>query len=215
MALQLRLRSLKPSACRRTDHCAVRTDSSRLAGRRAAADDFEALVPARSEAVYSHANCLESKKQDAKRQRQPNAFILVASIMCLSIWSFPSVAGQGKLEVTDAWVPAVEEVGSDVPLLMTIKNELAEPDALLRARCSVANFYERHTVDRGEGAPAMRPVSSIPIPARSTVVLKASEYHIMLLQIRRPLEAGDRFNCSLAFQKAGNLETEVEVRKSR
>jgi copper(I)-binding protein len=135
--------------------------------------------------------------------------------MGLSSWNFSSAAGQGKLEVTDAWVPVAEEVGVDVPLLMTIKNELAEPDALLRARCPVANFYERHTVDRGEGAPAMRPVSAIPIPASSTLVLKASEYHIMLLQIRQPLQVGDRFKCSLAFQKSGTLETEVEVRKNR
>jgi copper(I)-binding protein len=67
-------------------------------------------------------------------------------------------------------------------------------------------------VDRGEGAPAMRSVSSIPIAAGSTTVLKPDGYHIMLLQTRQPLAAGDRFTCAIAFQKAGTIETEVSVR---
>jgi copper(I)-binding protein len=97
-------------------------------------------------------------------------------------------------------------------LLVAIRNETDSPDALMRVRCPVANFFEKHTVDRGEGAPAMRPISSIPIPAGSTTVLKPTEYHVMLLQIRQPLAVGGRFNCTLIFQKAGALETEVEVR---
>jgi hypothetical protein len=58
----------------------------------------------------------------------------------------------------------------------------------------------------------MRPISSIPVPASSTVVLKPTEFHVMLLQIRQPLAVGERFKCTLVFQKAGAIETEVEVR---
>jgi periplasmic copper chaperone A len=119
--------------------------------------------------------------------------------------------GEGVI-VSDAWVPAIDEVGRDVPLLVAIRNETDSPDALMRVRCPVANFFERHTVDRGEGAPAMRPISSIPVPASSTVVLKPTEYHVMLLQIRQPLGVGEHFKCTLVFQKAGAIETEVEVR---
>ena len=43
-------------------------------------------------------------------------------------------------------------------------------------------------------------------------VLKPDGYHIMLLQTRRPLAAGDRFTCAIAFRKAGTIETEVTVR---
>jgi copper(I)-binding protein len=108
----------------------------------------------------------------------------------------------------------MDQVGRDVPLLMTIRNNTSSPDALMRVRCPIANFSERHAVDRGEGAPAMRPISSIPIAATSTVVLKPTEHHVMLLQTRQPLQVGERFNCSVVFQKAGTKETEVEVRKS-
>ncbi len=121
--------------------------------------------------------------------------------------------GEETLHVVDAWVPTTDKVGADVPLLLTLRNDADAADVLLRARCPVANFSERHTVDRGEGAPAMRMVPSIPIAGGSTTVLKPDGYHVMLLQTRQPLSAGERFTCSIAFQKAGTVETEVNVRK--
>lgn len=127
--------------------------------------------------------------------------------------TYPAIAQSENISVSDGWVPAIDQVGGDVPLLMTVRNNASSPDALMRVRCPVANFSERHTVDRGEGAPAMRSIPSIPVAAGSTVVLKPNEFHFMLIQTIQPLHVGDRFKCSVAFQKAGTLETDVEVRK--
>lgn len=117
-----------------------------------------------------------------------------------------------SLHIAAAWIPASDKIGTDVPLLMTIKNDNATPDALLRVRCPFANFSERHTVDRGEGAPAMRAIRSIPIPANQATELKADGYHVMLLQTRQALAAGETLHCSVTFQNAGPIETEVKVR---
>jgi hypothetical protein len=94
---------------------------------------------------------------------------------------------------------------------MTITNDTAEPDAILRVRCPFANFSEKHTVDRGEGAPAMRAIKSIPIPENKTIELKRDGYHVMLLQTRQMLVEGQTFTCAVTFQKAGTKETEVQV----
>lgn len=120
-------------------------------------------------------------------------------------------AAAGSLQISKAWTLPVSEVGANSPLLMTIRNNGAEADSLLRARCPIANFLEKHTVDRGEGAPAMRAVASIPVPPNQTVTLDISGYHLMLLQTRQPLAAGDRFVCSVAFAKAGTLDVDVQV----
>ena len=135
----------------------------------------------------------------------------IAAVSLLAIGSMAH-GDEAALKVADAWVPTTEKVGVDVPLLLTIHNEAGPEDALLRVRCPVANFSERHTVDRGEGAPAMRSVRSIPIAASGATVLKADGYHIMLLQTRQPLAVGDKFTCTIDFQKAGTIETEVNVR---
>ena len=120
-------------------------------------------------------------------------------------------AADDALQVTSARVPASDQIGIDLPLLMTIRNDTAEADAILRVRCPFANFSEKHTVDRGEGAPAMREVKSIPVPENKTTELKRDGYHVMLLQTRQKLADGEKFTCAIVFQKAGTKETEVQV----
>ena len=136
---------------------------------------------------------------------------VIVAVVAMAIGPMAN-GGEAALKVADAWVPAADKVGVDVPLLLTIQNEAGPEDTLLRVRCPVANFSEKHTVDRGEGAPAMRSVRSIPIAASGTTMLKADGFHIMLLQTRQPLAAGDKFTCAIDFQKAGTIETEVNVR---
>jgi periplasmic copper chaperone A len=123
------------------------------------------------------------------------------------------VAADEAIRVSEAWVHAADQVGGNVALSMTIKNEADAADALMRVRCPVANFSEKHIVDRGEGAPAMRAIPSIPVAAGTTTVLKPDAYHVMLLQTRQALVAGEAFNCSIVFQRAGTIETEVKIRE--
>jgi periplasmic copper chaperone A len=124
-----------------------------------------------------------------------------------------AAAADEAIRISDAWVHAADQAGGNVALSMTIKNEADAADALMRVRCPVANFSEKHTVDRGEGAPAMRPIPSIPIAANTTTTLKSDAYHVMLLQTRQALVAGEAFKCAIVFQKAGTIETEVKIRE--
>jgi copper(I)-binding protein len=136
------------------------------------------------------------------------AIVLVAGLM-------PGFAVAGDaLQVSNARVPASNEIGTDLPLVMTIRNDASEADAILRVRCPFANFHEKHTVDRGEGAPAMRAIKSIPIPENKTIELKRDAYHVMLLQTRQKLVDGETFRCAVVFQKAGTKETEVQVSRT-
>jgi periplasmic copper chaperone A len=133
----------------------------------------------------------------------------------VGLWLMPTFAAAGDaLQVTNARVPASDEVGIDLPLVMTIRNDATEADGLLRVRCPFANFAVKHTVDRGEGAPAMREIKSIPIPENKTIELKRDGYHVMLLQTRQKLVDGETFTCTVVFQKAGTKETEVQVSRT-
>jgi periplasmic copper chaperone A len=154
-------------------------------------------------------NEIEVGEEFPMRGRVTCRFIAAVSWMAVGSMAH---AGEVTLKVAEAWVPVAEKAGGDVPLLLTIRNDADAEDTLLRVRCPVANFSEKHTVDRGEGAPAMRSIRSIPIAGAGTTVLKADGYHVMLLQTRQPLSAGEKFMCSIDFQKAGTIETEVNVR---
>jgi copper(I)-binding protein len=134
-------------------------------------------------------------------------------VLTIGWWTCPALgAGNESVHISNAWVTASDKLGVDAPLLMTIQNDAVEDDALLRVRCPFVNFSERHIVDRGEGAPAMRSIKAIPIPAKKTVELKADGYHVMLLQTRQKLVEGTKLACSVTFQNGGVVETEVHVR---
>ena len=140
---------------------------------------------------------------------------LAIGLVAIGFWLTPGFAAAGDaLQVTNARVPASGEIGIDLPLLMTVRNDAAEADALLRVRCPFANFSEKHTIDRGEGAPAMRAVKSIPIPENKTTELKHDGFHVMLLQTRQKLVDGETFTCAVVFQKAGTRETEVQISRT-
>ena len=185
-------------------------------------DGFALRFPRRN--VVEIPSGLSEQTKTSIRDRMPIASVApacrasigtLAAPTLVAIWlgAMPASALAGNsLEVTDSRVPASEQVGVDLPLVMTIRNDAADPDALLRVRCPVANFSEKHTVDRGEGAPAMRGIRSIPVAAAGTTVLTVDGFHVMLLQTRQPLAAGEKFTCAIDFQKAGTIETEVNVR---
>ena len=59
----------------------------------------------------------------------------------------------------------------------------------------------------------MVPVDRIAVPAGGAVELKQGGLHVMLLDLKRPLAVGDRFQLTLRFAKSGDKTVEVEVRR--
>jgi hypothetical protein len=58
---------------------------------------------------------------------------LAVGLVAVGLWLTPGFAAAGDgLQVTNARVPASDQIGIDLPLLMTIRNDTAEPDAILR-----------------------------------------------------------------------------------
>jgi copper(I)-binding protein len=62
------------------------------------------------------------------------------------------------------------------------------------------------------GAMTMKPVDGIDLPAGEPVQLKPGGYHVMLLDLAQPLEAGQQIEVTLTFEKAGKQTVTAEVR---
>lgn len=118
---------------------------------------------------------------------------------------------QNAIEVSNAWTPAAAQTRIDVPVYMAVANRTDAPDSLLRVRCPVADFAEKHVTDRGEGGFAMREVKAIAIPPGAVVTLAPRGPHLMLLHTKQALQPGETFTCSVVFQKAGAVPVEVTV----
>jgi copper(I)-binding protein len=66
--------------------------------------------------------------------------------------------------------------------------------------------------DMDGGMMTMQEVDEIPVPAGETVSLEPGGYHVMLLDLVAPLEAGDTIEVTLTFAEAGEVVVEAEVR---
>jgi copper(I)-binding protein len=97
---------------------------------------------------------------------------------------------------------------------MVVTNDGAEPDALLRVLCAVANFSEKRQIDIGEGGKSAREIHEIPIPPKSKAILNRDGFHVALLQTREKLAEGDKFQCAVSFRRAGTIQVPVRVLQS-
>lgn len=66
----------------------------------------------------------------------------------------------------------------------------------------------------GTGMMSMQEVERIPVAAGTTVMLKPGSYHVMLMELAKPLTAGEKLTLTLTFQQAGTVTVEAEVRDS-
>lgn len=128
----------------------------------------------------------------------PSAPILRAE----NAWSRPAMAMAGH------------EGGGMGAVFVTLVNDGDAPDRLLSAQCEIADVAELHETRVEDNIAKMRPVAGgIDVPARGRVELKPGGYHIMLMGLRRPLMAGDRFPVVLQFERSGVLTIEAVVRE--
>lgn len=87
-----------------------------------------------------------------------------------------------------------------------------EADRVLSGSSPVAGVVELHTHSMAGGIARMRAVAAIEVPAKGRVELKPGGLHVMLIDLRAPLKAGDTVPLKLRFERAGEVEFKVAVR---
>ena len=85
------------------------------------------------------------------------------------------------------------------------------PAALIAVESPVAVKSELHTMSMDGGVMKMRPVGKIVLPAKQTVSLKPGGYHVMLIDIRRELKAGERVALKLVVEDAKGVKSTLQV----
>ena len=61
-------------------------------------------------------------------------------------------------------------------------------------------------------AGSMQQVSAIEVPAGGEVALEPGGLHLMLMELAKPLETGDKFSVTLELADGEELAVDVEVR---
>jgi len=95
----------------------------------------------------------------------------------------------------------------------TIKNGLAEDDALISASSDIANITEIHEniIDPTDGTMMMRKIRALAVPAGEKTKLHPKGHHIMFIDLKQPLTESENFSLTLTFEKSGTQEIDVLV----
>jgi hypothetical protein len=133
------------------------------------------------------------------------------------LWVMPAYAEDfkaGDLTVIQPWARATPGASTVGVIYLEIKNAGAAPDRLMKIETSAAQSAEVHSMEMQNGMMMMQPEGPLDLDAGKSVVLKPGGMHIMLMKLAKPLKAGDSFQATLTFEKAGTVTIAVPVEKA-
>ncbi|NPA42027.1 MAG: copper chaperone PCu(A)C [Aquificae bacterium] len=117
--------------------------------------------------------------------------------------------------VEDPWVREVPPVSTMSAGFMKIINTGKEDDYLIGVESPVSEVAEIHTTIMEDGMMKMRKIEQVKIPAGQTVEFKPMGKHIMLINLKKPLKAGDKVKITLIFKKSGKITVTAPVRSMK
>jgi copper(I)-binding protein len=118
----------------------------------------------------------------------------------------------GPLVIDHPWSRATPKGASVAGGYMKITNTGTTPDRLVGGSTEVARRFEVHEMSMEGGVMKMRELSSgLEIPPGATIELKPGSYHVMMQNLSRQLNKGERVKASLTFEKAGKIDIEFAV----
>jgi copper(I)-binding protein len=93
----------------------------------------------------------------------------------------------------------------------TVENSGRDNDRLVGVSSPAAANAEMHTMTMDGNVMRMRATRALDVPAGGKLTLSPGGFHVMLLDLKQPLVAGDNVPLRLTFEKAGTIDVSVEV----
>ena len=122
----------------------------------------------------------------------------------------PVIAQPANVAVTEVWARATPGPAGTGAVYATVT--ASQPDRLTGATTPVAAMAELHQSSVANDMAQMRPVAGgLPVTPGTPVRLSPGGYHIMLMQLKHPLQQGEHFPITFTFQHAAPVTTEVTV----
>lgn len=118
----------------------------------------------------------------------------------------------GDIKIGHPWTRATPGGAKVAGGYITIENTGAKPDRLIGGTLEASGRVELHEMSVTDGIMRMRELSAgIVVPAGGRVEMKPGGYHIMFLELKRPLKQGEKVAGALVFEDAGTVKVEFQV----
>jgi periplasmic copper chaperone A len=118
----------------------------------------------------------------------------------------------GDIVVVSPWARATPERAKVGGGFMTLINKGSQDDRLMGAFSEISESVQIHEMHLVNGVMMMRHLNpGIGIKAGSSVTLKPFSHHLMFMDLKQPLVAGQNIKVTLQFEKAGKVDIDYEV----
>ena len=134
-----------------------------------------------------------------------NTFLLVLLIVSCNLANAAITAQQAYVREMPPGQPVTAA-------FMQLHNDGAEPVLLLGATSDSSEGVEIHAHRHNAGMMSMEKVNSVSLPAGADFVFKPGGYHLMLINLTRPLKEGDSVRLQLQFDHADTVTIDVPVK---
>jgi periplasmic copper chaperone A len=128
----------------------------------------------------------------------------------LVVFAFSATAHDytvGSLHIEHPWSRATPQGARVGGGYLVIENRGSTADRFVSASAEFAGRTELHEMAVTDGVMRMRPLANgVEIAPGMTAKFEPGGLHIMFLDLKRPLEKGDRVKATLNFEKAGAVE---------
>jgi len=118
----------------------------------------------------------------------------------------------GPIQITAPWARATPKGANSGAAYMTITNTGKTPDKVSCVSSDASAECQIHTMTMDNGVMQMRPVEGgLEIKPGETVTLKPGGFHMMLVNLKHPLEQGSMVKATLKFDAAGTVDVDYPV----
>lgn len=124
----------------------------------------------------------------------------IRSIIALTALCGFAVAHAQTVKVDEPWVRGTVAQQKATGAFMRLT--APEPMRLVAAESPVAGVVEIHEMTMENQVMRMRPIAALPLPANRLVELKPGGYHVMLMDLKQTLTAGQEVPITLVFENA-------------
>ena len=134
---------------------------------------------------------------------------LIAGLLLLAATAAPA-QNAAPVTVKDAWVRATVPAQKATGAFMQLTSP--EGTRLVEARSSAAGKAEIHEMTMVDNVMKMREVPGVDLPPGKTVALESGGYHVMLLELKKQVHAGDSVPLTLVFEGKDKKRQSVEIK---
>ena len=141
--------------------------------------------------------------------------VATAPIALAALAAVPAQAADydvGSMHISQPWSRATPKGAAAGAAYMTITNKGTAPDRVSCVSDDASAQCQIHSMTMEDGVMKMRPVEGgLGIKPGETVTLKPGSFHVMLLDLKHPLEQGQSVKATLKFDTAGTVDIEYPI----